>query len=135
MKMIKIKSSLFCGFATLVMLFPHWKMGSLTEIAQPYLGVYECVEARWNETELLGRFEYLHLELKKDGEFVLHYQEKSGERKEERGKYEYDNEKEILTMIGGGGGCFKREFPLKEGVLLITLQMGDQMLSLKFEQK
>ena len=135
MKTIQLKSSFFAGIATLLLLFPNFRIGSLKDVTKPYLGVYECVEAKLNDTDYLARFSYINLELKAEDEFVLYYCQKDGEKKQETGKYSYDRERGIITLIGDTGGFFKREFPLKEGVLTINVRIGEQTLSLKFEQK
>lgn len=132
---MKLKSSLLAGIVTLLLLFPNFRTGSLTDITKPHLGVYECTEAKLGDADYLDRFSYIHLELKTENEFVLHYCQKSGEKRQESGKYSYDREKEKLTLIGGENGFFKREFPLKEGILTISVRIGEQTLSLKFEQK
>ncbi len=111
--------------------FPNWK-GGLKEIAHPELGIYECTEARLGNADYLRYFSYIHLELKRNGECVFHYAEKDGEKRERRGKYEYDGERGTLLLKGGS---LEREFPLKEGVLTVVLRMGTQTLSLIFEQK
>ncbi len=132
---IKIKSSLLSGILSLFLCFPWVQGDSLKEITQPYLGVYECTQAQLNDTDCLSRFSYIDLELKTNDEFVLYYCEKNGERKQEEGKYHYDTVKQTLTLMGGAGGFFKREFPFKEGVLTIHVRFGEQTLFLKFEQK
>lgn len=135
MKTIRLRSSLLAGLIFLLFFFPNFRLGSIDEITKPHLGVYECTEAKLNDNDLLDRFSYIHLELKTAEDFILYYQEKEGSKKQETGKYEYDREKGSLTLIGGVGGFFKREFPLKEGVLTISVRIGEQTLSLKFEQK
>ena len=135
MNYLKIKSSLLSSILTLFLCFPWIQGDSLKEIAQPYLGVYECTQAQLNDTDFLNRFSYIDLELKTENQFVLYYCEKNGERKQEEGKYRYDAEKQTLTLIGGTGGFFKREFPFKEGILTINVRFGEQTLFLKFEQK
>ena len=135
MKRNTLKSSLLAGLISLLWLFPSLRESSLTDITKPHLGIYECTEAKLGENDYLDRFSYIHLELKTGEDFVLYYQEKSGEKKQEMGNYSYDREKGTLMLIGGANGCFKREFPLKEGILTIAVRIGEQNLSLTFEQK
>lgn len=135
MKNIRLKSSLASALASLLFLFPSLRTGSLKDITKPHLGVYECTEARLNDTDYLEKFSYIHLELKTEEEFLLYYCEDGGEKRQEAGKYVYDREKETLTLIGGAGVFFKREFPLKDGVLTINIRVGEQTLALKFERK
>lgn len=135
MKGIKLRSTLFAGAAALLALFPNVKKSSLKDIAKPHLGVYECTDARLNDKDYLDYFSSITLELKTGDEFVLYYTEKGGKQKTETGKYLYDREDGTVTLIGGVGGFFKREFPLKEGVLTIDLRVGVQKLSMRFEHK
>ena len=133
--MNRIKSSILSGILTLFLSVSLFGKSSLKEITKPYLGVYECTQAQLNNVDCLDRFSYINLELKSDNEFTLYYCEKNGEGKQESGKYQYDANKQKLTLTGGVGGFFKREFPLKEGILTITIPLGEKTLSFKFEQK
>lgn len=129
-----LKSSALVGVMSLLLL-PNFRFGSLKEITKPYLGVYECVEAKLGEKDYLGYFEEICLELKSDGSFTLCYCEKNGEKKKEIGKYKYDPKKKTVTLIGGAGDFIKREFSLSAGVLTVTVRVGDKILNLQFEQK
>ena len=131
---MKIRSAILSGLLALFFCFPIGKGASLKEVTKPYLGVYECTQATYGELDCLTQFSYISIELKEDDSFLLRYKEKNGERKEEEGKYLYDREKETITLLGEKG-FFKREFPLKEGILTITLRIGESTLLLKFEQK
>lgn len=123
-----MKSCILAGIAALVFFLP----ATLKEITKPYLGVYECKEAKLAGDDYLENFEKITLELKADGEFILLFQEKGGKERREKGKYTYDSERGVLTLIGGN---MKREFPLKEGVLRFQLPLGGRWLSVVFEQK
>ncbi len=135
MKTTKLKSSLIAGLSALLLLFPNFKKGSLTEISKPYLGVYECQQAKLGEEEYLDKFSYIQLELFPKGKYVLRYAEKDGEKQEVKGKYRYDEKKEILTLYLTQGGVFKRDFPLEKGKLTATVPLGNKTLFLQFEQK
>ena len=134
MKEIRLKSSLLAGLMALAF-FPNFRKGELKDVAKPYLGIYECTEAKFNEEDYLNRFSYIHLELKSDETFLLHYCEKGGKKRTEQGKYTYDREKGTVTLQGGVGSFLKREFPLREGILTVVIPFGEQTLGLKFEQK
>ncbi|MBQ7948139.1 MAG: hypothetical protein IJ284_00100 [Clostridia bacterium] len=134
MKRKILKSPMLVGLLSLMACFPSLKKDTLKDITKPYLGVYECTEARWNEEDCLNRFSYIHLELKGDGTFILYYCEKDGEKRKETGRYHYDKEKSALTLMGRTG-MIKREFPLKEGVLTVNIAFGGDNLNMQFEQK
>ncbi len=135
MKKIKLKSSLFVGAAALLFSFPALQKGELTDIAKPYLGVYDCTEARLSEKDLLERFDDIRLELKAKGEYVLYFKEKGGKVKKVKGKYRYDKDKETLTLHLPNSPFMHRAFPLKKGVLTVSVPYGDKILILQFEQK
>ena len=130
--MKKVKSSLLAGVVTLLLACSFGGKGDLKEITKPYLGVYECTEARVGEREYLDRFSKLDLELKENGEFILYYCEKDGKPQTQTGRYEYDKESGTLTLLGGG---IKRAFPLQGGILTAVIPIGGQTIHLKFEQK
>lgn len=135
---VKLKSSLFAGLLSLLLLFPSFgafKLGELKEITKPYLGVYECKAATLGDEDVLSRFAYVNIELKKGDVCTLYYREKNGKRKEVKGKYSYDKEAETITLSPDVLDFFKREFPLKDGEILISLPMGGKMLSMRFVQK
>ena len=134
MKRMVLKSSILAGLFSLLLLLPNFWKGDLKDITKPYLGVYECKEATLNGKDFLDKYEYIHLELKTDENFVVHLCEKGRKSKEVSGKYVYDREKGEFC-ISGAGNVFKRKFTLQEGVLQVYLQIGKRNLSLKFEQK
>lgn len=123
-----MKSCILAGIAALAFFLPN----TLKEITKPHLGVYECKEAKLGSDDYLPRFENVTLELKADGEFILTFKEKGGKEHREKGKYTYNPERGIITLMGGS---MKREFPLKDGVLRFQLSIGGKWLSVLFEQK
>lgn len=123
-----MKSCILAGIAALAFYLPN----TIKEITKPYLGVYECKEARLGNEDYLQRFEDITLELKGDGEFILTFQEKGGKIRREKGKYTYDEKRGVVTL---DGGSMKREFPLKNGELRFQLSLGGKWLSVLFEQK
>ncbi len=130
-----IKSSLLAGIFTLMFLLPNFKSGKLTDITKPYLGEYECKQALLGQEDCLKNFTNIVLELKPKNEYVLFYQSERDKKRTVEGKYEYDDEKGILTLTSGEGQCLKRSFPIKDGIVYITLRVGEKTLSMKFEKK
>ncbi len=135
MKNVKIRSSVLAGAGLLLFSFSSLKTGELTDIAKPYLGVYDCTQAQWDNEDKLGLFDDLKLELKDKGEYVLYYKEKGEKTKKVKGKYHYDKEKESITLRLPNGPYIRRAFPLKKGVLTITVPYQNKTLHLQFEQK
>ena len=135
MKKLKVKSSLLIGLTALFFAFPTAGKNDLTDIAKPYLGVYDCTQAKLSEKDLLANFDDLKLELKDKGEYVLYVKEKGGKTKKVKGKYQYDNKSETITIQVADSRVFHRAFPLKKGVLVINVPYGDKTLQLQFTQK
>ncbi len=117
----------------LAMMFCGCGSSSLKEITNPHLGMYECTQAKLNEKDYLTLFSYIHLELKEDGVFILHYRMRDGMPQEESGNYVYNREKGSFSIVGKES--FQREFFLEEGRLTILVPLGTQTLTLTFEQK
>ena len=134
MKKYWIRTPLLAGLATLLLALPIGKQDGLKEIVKPYLGEYECVEAKLNSMDYLERFSSVSLELRKDGEFILYYQESGAKKHKIRGQYRYDAKKESI-VFSSARGAFQREFPLKQGVLTISFPVHGDIVVLKFTQK
>ena len=128
----KINNPLLVGILSLLSVFSGSDIGGLKEITKPYLGVYECTEARFSQQDYLTRFDKIELELKADETFTLYYCEKGGCVHKETGRYRYDPEQECIML---DGSIFKRKFPLKEGTLTLYFTIGKEVLTLRFEQK
>lgn len=135
MKMQKLKSSAFVGLTALLLFCPSLKKGELTDIAKPYLGVYTCREAKLGTQDVLTKFSYITIELKDGENCVLRYQEKDDKVHTVHGKYAYDKKGEYLTLSLADASFIKREFPVKDGVLFITVPFLGQTLRMQFEQK
>ena len=134
MKKISLKSSLLAGIFSLLLLLPSFLQGDLKDITKPYLGVYECIEATLNGEDFLDKYDYISIELKDNGKFLLYMREAGKKQRKMTGKYTYDREKQEFR-VNGSGNVFKRKFTLQEGVLNVYLQIGSKNLLLKFEQK
>ncbi len=132
--MKKIKSSLIGGLFSLLLLFPAIKDTDLKDIAKPYLGVYECTQAHLGSLDCLEGFTDISLELKDEENFLLFYKEKGSARKKIEGKYHYDRERKVLTLVDERVG-FTREFPFTDGKLTVSFPVGSKMLVLQFERK
>ena len=127
-----VKSPIVVGLVVMLSMLPNLRKGELKDVAKPHLGFYQCTEAKLQGQDLLSRFDKIDLELKSDGTFVLRYCEKGGRLRTETGQYEYHREKGTVVLQGKN---IRREFPLKKGVLTVTLSLAGETLHLKFEQK
>ena len=135
MKRNRIKRFFLSVVCALFLAFTSCECVDLKDIASPYLGVYECTEAQFNGKDLLNTFEYLHLELEKEGTFTLYYSAKNGKKGEEKGNFVYDKESKLVKLTARSHVFIEREFPLEEGILTIAFKIGGKTLFLKFEQK
>ncbi len=130
---MKLKTSLLAGISALLLFAPSWKDAELTDIAKPYLGVYECTQARLGSLDCLDRFDDIRLELKDEENFLLIYKEKGGERKKYEGKYRYDKERKVIILTDEKSGLH-REFPFEQGILTVTFPVGRQSFVIQFEK-
>ena len=135
MKKQVLKSSLLSGICSIMMMFAGWREGKLTDITKPYLGEYECKQAVLGEKDCLEKFDYIRLELSEDGQFKISYREANSKKQTIKGTYEYDDEKQSIQLKMGVGGIIHRSFPLREGVIYITIPFKMKSLILQFEQK
>ena len=135
MKKHILKSSILAGIASLLFVFPIFKKSELKDITKPHLGIYECKIAQINEVDYLDKFSYIRLELKDGGKYELTYCEKAGKEGKKTGAYRYDRKKETLTIYLDSARLVKKEFPLKKGVLSLSVTLGEKTMYAQFEQK
>ncbi len=130
---ITLKSSILAGLCALCVV---GKSSSLKDISKPYLGEYECKQATYGEKDYLEDFTYIRMELKSGDRFVLSYCDKLTKKKNQvEGEFTYDEQTSTVTLQLEGDACIKRQFPLKDGVLLVVTTLGNKILQLRFEQK
>lgn len=132
---IKLKSTLAAGAASLMLCFGNIKDSSLLDVTKVYLGEYECSYAQLGDKEYLEGFDFVTLELKANGTYLLAFREKEGKKHTETGEYEYDEKTKTLRFSPRDKSALKKEFPLVDGVLTISAQIGNQQLIVRFTQK
>ncbi|MDE5897383.1 MAG: hypothetical protein K2H43_06190 [Clostridia bacterium] len=109
------------------------EMSTLPELSKPYLGIYECETLRIGDTDFCDRFEYLNVELKYSGDFVLSYRGTDGNQTELSGKYKADPEAGEITFSARTGlrnSSFT--FPLQEGKITVDYNFGGKLLHAVF---
>ena len=129
-----MKSFMLACLLSCASLFSNMREGDLKDIAKPYLGEYECKSAQLGAKDCLEKFSYIRLELKENGCYTLQYKEKGGSKKTQEGRYAYDKERRVLKLQDRITGM-QREFPLDNGLLTISMPIGEKNLVLQFEQK
>ena len=133
--MKKIKCSIL-GVLLSGMLCASCKAGdTLPDITKPYLGEYEFNKVIFNEKDYLSAFDYVRFTLNDDNTFLLSYKEKGKERKDEKGEYEYDKEKEEIILSSAYTGSYQRRVPIKDGVITLSIAFGNQTFFAQFKQK
>lgn len=55
--------------------------GSVKSLTKPYIGEYECVEARLGETDLLEKYEYIKITLIDDKKLEISFKPVNGSRR------------------------------------------------------
>ena len=135
MKKHLLRSSILASITSLLFIFPMFKKSELKDVAKPHLGIYECKIAKIDEVDYLDKFSYIRLELKDRNKYELTYLEKGGKEGKKTGAYRYDKKQETLTIYLDSAKLVKREFPLKKGVLSLSIAIGEKTMYAQFEQK
>ena len=131
---MKIQSALLSTMGALLFTFAG-KYDTLKDIAKPYLGEYQCKIATLGNEDYLQQFRTLVLELKSENEYELRYHLQNGYKGKDTGKYAYDPAKQTVRLSKGEKGEWKRDIPLKNGTISLTIPLGEKLLYLQFEQK
>ena len=110
------------------------ELSSLRSFAKPYVGAYECTEARFGERDLLKEFPSVILTLEDGGLFVLEAVSAGGRKRTAKGRYEY-TENSLLFTVTAGGRKHSKRVPIENGTFVIEQMFAGQKLILKFEVK
>ena len=129
-KSIRLKSAALCAVAILAFLPKGENWGGLKEISQPHLGFYQCESATLGQEDLTEFFDFVRVELTRDGKLILSFKDKLGRKGEYSLDYEYDSEKGEITLIAPDGG--KRTFPFQDGEWTLSIPYGEKLFHAKF---
>ncbi len=112
------------------------KKDGLKDITKPHVGFYQCKKMLLGKKNVLKEFKDVTAELTSDGELIVRYHAKSGEKGEYDCDYQYDSQTgEIkLSKCKELGGA-KNKATLKDGVLNVFVRFGRTNLVMTFEQK
>ena len=111
------------------------EMSSLRAFSKPYLGAYECTEARFGGRDILGEFRAVTLTLQEGGTFLLEIVPRHGERKTAAGKYEYGHGETIVFTATARGKTYRKNIAFTGGCFVVEQMFAGQKLFLKFEVK
>ena len=112
------------------------KKDGLKDIAKPHVGFYECKKMLLGRKNVLKEFKDVTAELTADGELIVRYHAKSGEKGEYDCNYQYDavtGELKLSKCKELGGA--KNKATLKDGKLNVFVRFGRTNLVMTFEQK
>ncbi|MBD5585249.1 MAG: hypothetical protein HDQ88_09205 [Clostridia bacterium] len=140
-KNIKIISLILCLIAVLA-LFPACSSvasadnSSLKSITKPYIGEYECVEARLGDKNLLEKYEFIKITLVDNENMEVSYKPKNGKKKTYEGAYSVDpNTREFTGEIWVVGIKFREKTKIENGKFVLTKNLFTTPLIMKFEMK
>lgn len=112
------------------------KSGSLKSITKPYIGEYECVEARFGERDLLEKYDYIIISLVDDKKMEVSFKPKDGKKKTFDGTYEVNPEtREFTGEVGILGVRFKESTKIENGKFTITKLIFSMPLIMNFKMK
>lgn len=110
--------------------------GSLKAITKPYLGEYECVEARLGETDLLEKYDFISISLLDDKKMEVSYKPKNGKKKTFEGAYEVNEEtREFTGEVGILGVKFKEGTKIENGKFTLKKLIFSMPLIMNFKMK
>lgn len=134
--MLKLKSAAFVGAILLSVTAGAWsKDGKLTEITKPYLGTYECERLYVGDDDKIEEFEYVRLELCKDGELKLIYKQPKNRPEQVSMEYRYDEQTKTLYVKGKlGVWRLDKSFSLNNGELTGEMRLGNKNVVVKFKR-
>ncbi len=112
------------------------KSGSLKSITKPYIGEYECVEARLGNTDLLEKYEFITISLLDDKKLEVSFKPKNGSKKSFEGAYEVDPDtREFSGEIGILGVKFREKTKIENGKFTLTKLIFRMPLIMNFKMK
>ena len=135
-KTVKLKSAAFIGAILLSVTAGAWsKDGKLTEITKPYLGTYECERLYVADDNKIDDFEYVRVELCKNGELKLLYKQPKGKPEQMTLEYRYDEQAKTLYVKGKlGVWRLDKSFSLNNGELTGEMRLGNLNVIVKFKK-
>lgn len=104
-------------------------MGSLPELSKPYAGMYECNSLTLGGKDMLPRFDYVRLELKGSGEYLLSYRTAEGAEGGYQGNYVVDPERQEISLIAKTGARKQSfVFPMEKGIISVNYNLYGNLL-------
>ena len=111
------------------------ELSSLRSFAKPYIGAYECTEARFGGRDLLQEFPSVVLTLEDGGTCLLEVVSASGKKRTAKGHYEYGEGNNLLFTATVRGKTYSKNVAMENGCFVVEQMFAGQKLFLKFEVK
>lgn len=109
---------------------------SIKSLTKPYMGVYECVEAKFGDTDLLETYEYVKITFLDTEKFEVSYKPKNGQKRAFESNYTVDEKtRELTGEIGIFGYKFREKIKIENGEFTITKTMMNKPLVIKFKMQ
>lgn len=110
--------------------------GSLKSITKPYIGEYECVEARLGETNLLEKYDFINISLLDGKKMEVSFKSKNGNKKTFKGAYEVNEDtREFTGEVGILGVKFKEGTKIENGKFTVKKVIFSKPLIMNFKMK
>ncbi len=110
--------------------------GSLKSITKPYIGEYECIEARLGKTDLLEKYEFITISLLDDKKMEVSYKPKNGNKKTFEGAYKVNEEtREFTGEVGILGVKFNESTKIMNGKFTLKKLIFSMPLIMNFKMK
>lgn len=137
MKGFRLKSAAFVGALILGLTMPKVSsLGGLKTVSAPYAGCYECKTLTLDGKDFLSFFSSVCLEMDGNGEMVISYKDKAGNRGEKKLSYEYkEGENQLTVIYQDGNREIKKSAGFEKGQITFTHQLDGKILLAVFSSK
>ena len=109
---------------------------TVKSLTRPYVGEYECVEARLGNHDFLEKYEYIKITLLDSENLEVSFKPKHGRKHSFESKYDVNEEtREITGEIGIFGFKYREKIKIENGEFTITRNLLNRPLVLIFKMK
>ena len=137
MKKFRLQSAALIGALLFAFTMPKVSsLGGLKSVSAPHSGCYECTTLTLDGKDFLPFFSSVRLELDGQGEMVVSYQDKVGNRGEKTLSYEYEEGSNQLSILYQDGDReVRKAVGYEKGEITFTHQLDNKLLLAVFSSK
>ncbi len=137
MKKFRLQSAALLGALILGFTIPKVStLSSLKEVSAPHAGCYECKTLTLDGKDCLAFFSFVGLEIDGNGQMVLSYKDKAGNRGEKTLSYEYEEGSgQLVVIYEVGDRKIKKSAGFEKGEIVFTHQLDGKLLVAVFSSK